>query len=162
VCGICGLLRPAAAGPADAAVVTSATDELRHRGPDHGAVGQWGPCTLGYRRLRVIDLATGDQPVANETGNVVAVFNGEIYNYRELRAGLEAQGHDLRGTGDTPTLPHLYEQYGDAFVERLDGMFALAVWDQSRQRLVLARDRFGKKPLLWTRFRTALSHSRPS
>jgi asparagine synthase (glutamine-hydrolysing) len=107
-------------------------------------------CALGYRRLRVIDLATGDQPVSNERGDVVVVFNGEIYNYRTLRAQLESNGHSLVGSGDTPTLPHLYEQHGDSFVEHLDGMFALALWDASRQRLLLARDRFGKKPLLWT------------
>ena len=109
-----------------------------------------GRCSLGYRRLRVIDLATGDQPVENERGDIVVVFNGEIYNYRTLRTQLEGDGHTLVGSGDTPTLPHLYEQYGDRFVERLDGMFAVAVWDETRQRLLLARDRFGKKPLLWT------------
>ena len=125
----------AEAGPDDVAIVRAAGDAIRHRGPDHGATAPLGRCTLGYRRLSVIDLATGDQPVANEDGAVVAVFNGEIYNYRELRAELEAQGHDLRGTGDTPTLPHLYEQHGDAFVEHLDGMFALAIWDAARQRL---------------------------
>jgi asparagine synthase (glutamine-hydrolysing) len=130
--------------------VRAAAEAIRHRGPDHGAVGQWGRCTLGNRRLRVIDLATGDQPVANEDGSVVAVFNGEVYNFRELRHRLEQQGHRLAGTGDTPTLPHLYEQHGDRFVDHLDGMFALAVWDVRRERLLLARDRFGKKPLLWT------------
>jgi asparagine synthase (glutamine-hydrolysing) len=135
----------------EAALVRAAADAIRHRGPDHGATGQWGPCTLGYRRLRVIDLATGDQPVENEDGSIVAVFNGEIYNYRELRAGLQAQGHVLTGSGDTATIPHLYEEYGDRFVDHLDGMFALALWDATRQRLVVARDRFGKKPLLWTR-----------
>ena len=150
VCGICGLLRPVEAGPDDVAIVRAAGDAIRHRGPDHGATAPLGRCTLGYRRLSVIDLATGDQPVANEDGSVVAVFNGEIYNYRALRAELEGKGHDLRGTGDTPTLPHLFEQHGDAFVEHLDGMFALAIWDATRQRLILARDRFGKKPLLWT------------
>ena len=153
VCGICGLLRPAAAGPDDVAIVRAAGDAIRHRGPDHGATAPLGRCTLGYRRLRVIDLATGDQPVTNENGDVVVVFNGEIYNYRELRATLEGQGHTLTGTGDTPALPHLYEQHGDAFVEHLDGMFALAVWDRARDRLLLARDRFGKKPLLWTQLR---------
>ena len=128
----------------------AAADAIRHRGPDHGIVAQWGPCTLGNRRLRVIDLATGDQPVANEDGSVVAVFNGEIYNFRTLRAELEEQGHRLTGTGDTPAIPHLYEQHGERFVEHLDGMFALALWDAGSERLVLARDRFGKKPLLWT------------
>jgi asparagine synthase (glutamine-hydrolysing) len=150
VCGICGLLRPVEAGSDDVAIVRAAGDAIRHRGPDHGATAPLGRCTLGYRRLSVIDLATGDQPVTNESGDVVGVFNGEIYNYRRLRDELEGQGHQLGGTGDTPTLPHLYEQYGDAFVEHLDGMFALALWDATRQRLVLARDRFGKKPLLWT------------
>lgn len=134
----------------DPSSTARATSAIRHRGPDHGATAALGRCSLGYRRLRVIDLATGDQPVKNERGDVVVVFNGEIYNYRQLRAELERQGHDLNGRGDTPTLPHLYEQYGDSFVEHLDGMFALAVWDESRQRLLLARDRFGKKPLLWT------------
>lgn len=129
----------------------AAADAIRHRGPDHGATGQWGKCTLGNRRLRVIDLATGDQPVANEDGSIVAVFNGELYNFRSLREELEQQGHKLSGTGDTPTIPHLYEQYGDRFVDHLDGMFALALWDARRERLLLARDRFGKKPLLWTR-----------
>ena len=150
VCGICGLVRPAEARSDDAAIVRAACDAIRHRGPDHGATAPLGRCTLGYRRLRVIDLATGDQPVTNELGDVVVVFNGEIYNYRSLREELERQGHELTGTGDTPALPHLYEQHGDAFVQHLDGMFALAVWDRARQRLLLARDRFGKKPLLWT------------
>ena len=129
----------------------AAADAIRHRGPDHGVVGQWGRCTLGNRRLRVIDLTTGDQPVANEDGSIVAVFNGELYNFHRLREELEQQGHRLNGTGDTPTIPHLYEQYGDRFVDHLDGMFALALWDARRERLLIARDRFGKKPLLWTR-----------
>jgi asparagine synthase (glutamine-hydrolysing) len=97
----------------------------------------------------VIDLDTGYQPVSNESGDVVAVFNGEAYNFAELRS--ELRGHDVRGTGDTTVLPHLYEESGTRFVERLHGMFALAVWDAPRERLVLARDRLGKKPLLYTR-----------
>ena len=106
---------------------------------------------LGHRRLQVIDLETGSQPVANESGDVVCVFNGEVYNFPELRSELAAAGHDVRGTGDTPVIPHLYEQHGLEFVQRLEGMFALAVWDAARERLVLARDRVGKKPLLWTK-----------
>src|SRR5581483_8015656 len=94
---------------------------------------------------------TGSQPVANEGGDVVAVFNGELYNFRALRAELDARGHHVRGTGDTPVLPHLYEEHGLGFVERLSGMFAIALWDAGRERLVLARDRIGKKPLLWAR-----------
>ena len=111
----------------------------------------FGPCVLGHRRLQVIDLETGSQPVANETGEIVCVFNGEIYNFRELREELAGAGHRVRGTGDTPVLPHLYEEHGLDFVSRLAGMFALALWDAPRGRLVLARDRVGKKPLLWTR-----------
>ena len=120
-----------------------------HRGPDHGAVEGFGRCVLGYRRLSIIDLQTGDQPVASERGDVVAVFNGEIYNFRELRRELEAAGHDIRGTGDSPLIPHAYEQWGLGFAERLEGMYAIALWDRARERLVLLRDRLGKKPLLY-------------
>jgi len=124
---------------------------IRHRGPDAGSTDAYGACVLGHQRLRVIDLETGEQPVASESGNVVAVFNGELYNFPELRRELAAAGHEVKGTGDTPVIPHLYEEHGVSFVERLDGMFALALWDASRGRLVLARDRLGKKPLVWTR-----------
>ena len=120
-----------------------------HRGPDEGSTDAFGACVLGHQRLKVIDLDTGYQPVANETGDVVAVFNGEIYNFATLRD--ELRGHEIRGTGDTPVLPHLYEETGPLFAERMQGMFALALWDAPRERLVLARDRLGKKPLLWTR-----------
>jgi len=122
---------------------------LVHRGPDEGSTDSFGHCVLGHQRLKVIDLETGYQPVANESGDVVAVFNGEVYNFRALRDELRA--HAVRGTGDTPILAHLYEESGPQFVERLHGMFALALWDAERERLVLARDRVGKKPLLWTR-----------
>jgi asparagine synthase (glutamine-hydrolysing) len=124
---------------------------IRHRGPDQGSTDTFGPCVLGHQRLRVIDLEQGFQPVANERSDVVAVFNGELYNFPELRQELAQAGHEVRGTGDTAVLPHLYEEHGTAFVERLDGMFAIALWDASRGRLVLARDRLGKKPLVWTR-----------
>ena len=122
---------------------------LVHRGPDEGSTDEFGRCVLGHQRLRVLDLATGFQPVANERGDVVGVFNGELYNFRQLRD--ELRGHDVRGTGDTPVLPHLYEEEGPLFARRLRGMFVFAVWDASRNRLVLARDRLGKKPLVWTR-----------
>jgi asparagine synthase (glutamine-hydrolysing) len=122
---------------------------IRHRGPDQGSTDAFGACVLGHQRLQVIDPELGYQPVANETGDVVAVFNGELYNFRALRD--ELREHEVRGTGDTPVLPHLYEESGAHFVERLHGMFALALWDGPRERLVLARDRLGKKPLLWTR-----------
>ena len=123
---------------------------LLHRGPDEGSVDAFDRCALGHRRLQVIDLETGSQPVANEAGDVVCVFNGELYNFPELRDDLAAKGHQVPGTGDTPVIPHLYEEYGLDFPQRLSGMFALALWDRRRERLVLARDRAGKKPLLWT------------
>ena len=124
---------------------------IAHRGPDEGGTEALGTCVLGHQRLRVLDPELGFQPVTNETADIVAVFNGELYNFAQLRTDLAEHGHDVRGRGDTPVIPHLYEQYGPAFVERLEGMFALALWDGPRGRLVLARDRLGKKPLVWTR-----------
>jgi asparagine synthase (glutamine-hydrolysing) len=148
MCGICGLLGRDAPDPS---AVERMNRAIVHRGPDHGAVEALGRCVLGYRRLAVVDLATGDQPVANERGDVVAVFNGELYNFRDLRRELEALGHELGGTGDSPLIPHAYEQWGLGFAERLEGMFAIALWDHAAERLVLVRDRLGKKPLLWAR-----------
>jgi asparagine synthase (glutamine-hydrolysing) len=124
---------------------------IRHRGPDQGSSDALGACVLGHQRLRVVDLEQGFQPVADEAGEITAVFNGELYNFPALREELAAAGHRVRGTGDTPVLPHLYEEHGPAFVERLEGMFALALWDAPHGRLLLARDRLGKKPLVWTR-----------
>src|SRR5215218_5242975 len=144
MCGICGLLGP---GAPDLGAVERMTAAMVHRGPDHGAVAAEGRCALGYRRLSVVDLRTGDQPVANERGDVLAVFNGELYNFRELRRDLEAKGHEIRGTGDSPLIPHAYEEWGLGFAERIEGMFAIALWDAARERLVLLRDRLGKKPL---------------
>src|SRR5262245_46054608 len=148
MCGICGLLGRDAPDPG---LVEAMNAAIVHRGPDHGAVESHGLCVLGYRRLSVIDLQTGDQPVASERGDVAAVFNGELYNFRELRRELEAAGHQIRGTGDSPLIPHAYEQWGAGFAERLEGMFAIALWDRARERLVLVRDRLGKKPLLHAR-----------
>jgi asparagine synthase (glutamine-hydrolysing) len=124
---------------------------IRHRGPDQGSSNAFGSCVLGHQRLRVIDLEQGFQPVTGESGEVIAVFNGELYNFPALREELAVAGHHVRGTGDTPVIPHLYEEHGPGFVERLDGMFAIALWDACRARLLLARDRLGKKPLVWTR-----------
>ena len=123
---------------------------ILHRGPDDGGVHVAGRAALGHRRLRVVDLDEGYQPATDETGAISVVFNGEIYDFQALRADLDARGHRIRGRGDTTLLPHLYEEYGSRFVERLHGMFAIALWDAPRERLVLARDRVGKKPLLWT------------
>ncbi|MFL5965390.1 MAG: asparagine synthase (glutamine-hydrolyzing) [Gaiellaceae bacterium] len=147
MCGIAGLYSPT--GTPNPELVDAMRAAVAHRGPDEGSTDSFGRCVLGHQRLRVIDLETGYQPVANETGDVVCVFNGEAYNFAELRTELAA--HEIRGTGDTPVLPHAYEENGPGFVQRLDGMFALALWDAGRERLVLARDRLGKKPLVWTR-----------
>jgi asparagine synthase (glutamine-hydrolysing) len=146
VCGICGLVSEAGA---DRRRVEAMSATLVHRGPDSSGLHVDGPVGLAARRLSIIDLETGDQPIANEDGSVVVVQNGEIYNYRELRDELEAAGHRLRTHGDTEVLVHLYEQHGTAFAERLRGMFAVAIWDAPRRRLVLARDRFGIKPLYY-------------
>ncbi len=122
---------------------------LLHRGPDSGGIAIAGQVGLAARRLAIIDLVGGDQPLTNEDGTVHVVQNGEIYNYRELSEQLRASGHTLRTRSDTEVLAHLYEEHGPDFVERLRGMFALAVWDVRRGRLVLARDRFGIKPLYY-------------
>ena len=141
MCGILGIVGKPRSESLDA------IELLRHRGPD--GEGRWSGerAGLAMRRLAIIDMETGDQPVANERGDVVAVVNGELYNYRELRSDLEAKGHTFRGVGDVELVPHLYEEHGERFVEHLRGMFAIALWDESNARLLLARDRFGIKPL---------------
>jgi asparagine synthase (glutamine-hydrolysing) len=156
VCGIAGIAYSDIARVPDAAMLRRMTGILRHRGPDgdgfHAAPG----IGLGFRRLAIIDLDTGDQPIANEDGSVVVVCNGEIYNHVELRASLEAKGHRFRTRSDVETIVHLYEERGDTFVEALRGMFALALWDNRRRRLLLARDRFGIKPLYYAEVGGAL------
>lgn len=120
---------------------------IRHRGPDGEGIHVRGGVGLGMRRLSIIDLAGGDQPIHNEDGTKTVVFNGEIYNYRQLRSELIARGHELRTHSDTETIVHLYEDYGADCVKHLRGMFAFALWDETRRTLLLARDRFGIKPL---------------
>ena len=160
MCGICGIALPQ--GDVDPRRLEEMRDTLLHRGPDSPGLFVDGPVGLAARRLSIIDLETGDQPLTNEDGTVTVVQNGEIYNYRELRAELEHQGHRFSTHSDTEVIAHLYEQHGDAFVERLRGMFALAVWDGRQRRLVLARDRFGIKPLYYRRPSGAASSSHPS
>jgi asparagine synthase (glutamine-hydrolysing) len=124
-------------------------DQIRHRGPDDEGIYCDGPVGIGMRRLSIIDLATGHQPISNEDGSVWIVFNGEIYNYRELRSRLISQGHRFTTGSDTETIVHLYEEEGTAGLARLRGMFAFAIWDRNRQSVLLARDRYGKKPLYY-------------
>jgi asparagine synthase (glutamine-hydrolysing) len=145
VCGIAGyVLRE---GAAELSRVRGMCDQIRYRGPDDEGFHVDGTCALGMRRLSIIDLDTGRQPIANENHSVWVVFNGEIYNYRELRERLTAQGHRFSTGSDTETLVHLYEQEGAEGISQLRGMFAFAIWDANRRELLLARDRFGKKPL---------------
>jgi len=144
MCGIAGLLTDETTG-----VIAGMVDRLRHRGPDEAGTAQSGRCALGHARLSIIDLETGRQPMANETGSVLLACNGEVYNFRELRSGLEARGHAFRTQSDNEVILHLYEEDGPACVEKLDGMFAFALWDADAGRLVLARDRLGEKPLVY-------------
>jgi asparagine synthase (glutamine-hydrolysing) len=147
MCGICGIVTQNGAVDGDRVAAMSGT--LVHRGPDSSGQFTDGEVALAARRLSIIDLETGDQPIANEDATVHVVQNGEIYNYRELRRELERAGHSFRTHGDTEVLVHLYEEHGERFAERLRGMFAAALWDARRRRLVLARDRFGIKPLYY-------------
>ncbi len=149
MCGICGLVS-LNGSTVEAAVLESMNETLFHRGPDSGGSFLDGAVGLAARRLAIIDLAGGDQPIANEDGSITVVQNGEIYNYRELRAELERRGgHRFSTRSDTEVLVHLYEEHGPGFVDRLRGMFAIALWDARKRRLVLARDRFGIKPLYY-------------
>ncbi len=133
--------------PVDRDALARMSDVLRHRGPDDAGLEVHGPAGLGFRRLSIIDLAGSHQPMANEDESLWLVFNGEVYNYRTLRASLQERGHRLATTGDGETILHLYEDHGLDFVHHLNGMFAIGIWDIPRQRLVLARDRLGVKPL---------------
>jgi asparagine synthase (glutamine-hydrolysing) len=149
MCGICGLVSLDGATAPDPAVLAAMNETLLHRGPDSDGSMIDGPCGLAMRRLSIIDLAGGDQPIANEDGRIKVVQNGEIYNYRELMEELLGRGHTFSTHSDTEVLVHLYEERGPSFVEALRGMFAIAIWDGREQRLLLARDRFGIKPLYY-------------
>ena len=153
MCGICGELRFGRDHRVAAEDVLRMRETLEHRGPDSAGLylSDDGRAGLGFRRLRIIDLTpNANQPLANEDGSVRIVFNGEIYNYRELRRGLEGR-HQFRSQSDTEVIVHLYEEKGADAIAELDGMFALAIWDERKQRLLLARDRAGKKPLFYAR-----------
>src|SRR5256712_5854483 len=152
MCGIVGIVNVDPRETVDEACLKRMRDLLRHRGPDGDGIWIDGPVGLGHRRLAIVDVAGGHQPMTNEDQTVWIVFNGEIYNHAALRPELQARGHRYRTRSDTETIIHLYEEEGERCVERLQGMFAFAIWDRARQRLVLARDRIGIKPLYyaWT------------
>lgn len=155
MCGIAGLYsfasrpspsdRPAKPGELNAMVAA-----LHHRGPDGSNTYSDGPVGLAHARLAIIDVAGGAQPWANEDESVWVLLNGEIFNFIELRRALEQRGHRFKTRSDTEVIVHLYEDFGDAFVDHLNGQFALALWDKKQQRLVLARDRSGIRPLFYT------------
>lgn len=154
MCGIAGVAWASDADPFERGVLQRMIDAITHRGPDDQGIYEspagYGPgASLGHRRLSIIDLGGGHQPLSNEDGSVWIVFNGEIYNYQELQPALQRQGHRFRTSSDTETIVHLYEQYGPDCVKQLRGMFAFAIWDQNRRQLFLARDRLGKKPLVY-------------
>src|SRR5881394_1962296 len=149
MCGIAGIIYrdPERPGAAVESLVRRMCAAIKHRGPDDEGLYVRRGIGLGMRRLSIIDLAGGRQPIFNEDRSKVIVFNGEIYNYRELRRGLVARGHRFTTQGDTETILHLYEEEGPECVQRLRGMFAFAIWDAKARTLLLARDRFGIKPL---------------
>lgn len=151
MCGIAGLLHADSARPVDRDLLQSMGDAIAHRGPDGEGFFVDAGAGLAHRRLAIIDLEGGAQPIGNEDGSIQVVLNGEIYNFRELRRELEAEGHRFRTSSDTEVLVHLYEKHGEGLVDHLRGMFAFALWDRRRRLLLLARDRLGLKPLYYYR-----------
>jgi len=149
MCGIAGLVHADPRYPLDRDLLERMTAALAHRGPNAQGLQTWPGAALGHRRLSIIDLATGDQPIFSEDGRKAVILNGEIYNFQALRQELEARGHRFSTRSDTEAIVHAYEEYGSRCVERLQGMFAFALWDEDNRRLLLARDRVGKKPLYY-------------
>jgi asparagine synthase (glutamine-hydrolysing) len=149
VCGICGKLNFDHEKNVSPALLKAMADSIHHRGPDDEGYYNSGPVGLGFRRLSIIDLNTGHQPISNEDGTVWIVFNGEIYNYQELRRDLQARGHVFKTQTDTEVIVHCYEEFKEKCVEKLRGMFAFAIWDEREKTLFIARDRVGIKPLYY-------------
>jgi asparagine synthase (glutamine-hydrolysing) len=151
MCGITGFVNFSSG--VDRAVLAEMLGQIRYRGPDSSGtfISENGEATLGIRRLSIIDLKTGDQPIKNEDGNVTVVYNGEIYNYKDLVGHLTGKGHKFKTKSDTEVLVHLYEEYGDNLAKHLNGMFAFAIWDEKNKKLILSRDRSGIKPLYYFR-----------
>jgi len=151
MCGICGIVNLDRHNQVDKNLVVAMKDVMTHRGPDDDGLHLDGNVGLGFRRLSIVDLNTGNQPIGNESGDIWTIFNGEIYNHAEIRKELISKGHVYRTHSDTETIVHLYEEEGLNSFRHLNGMFGIAIWDAPRQRLVLARDRLGIKPLYYTR-----------
>ncbi len=150
MCGICGVYHRQSQLPVDPHLIEQMVNSLDHRGPDDRGSYIHGPIGLGFTRLSIIDLSGGHQPMSNEEGNIWVVLNGEIWNYILLRTELQQKGHQFRTQSDTETIIHAYEEYGVEAIAHLHGMFGIALWDETRQRLLLARDRAGKKPLYYS------------
>ena len=151
MCGICGIVNFNGSDPVDRVTIERMTESLAHRGPDDAGYFVEGQVGLGHRRLSIIDLSGGGQPIFNEDQSAAIVFNGEIYNYRDLADELKTAGHTFRTRSDTETILHAYEEYGDDCVQQLRGMFGFAIWDGAKRRLLLARDRLGVKPVYYYR-----------
>src|SRR3954471_10412321 len=149
MCGIAGIVATDHLDHDALARVTRMRDVITHRGPDEAGLHLDSAAALAHRRLSIVDLGTGQQPLSNEDGSIWVIFNGEIYNHAEVRAELQAHGHSYRTRSDTETIVHAYEQWGDECVQRFRGMFAFAIWDAPRRRLLAVRDRLGVKPLYW-------------
>lgn len=149
MCGICGVISFQPNAPLDRSILLRMNASLRHRGPDDEGYYEDDQVSLAMRRLSIIDLHTGQQPISNESGNIWVVYNGEIYNFQNVRAVLEQRGHIFKTQTDTEVIVHAYEEYGDECVTHFNGMFAIALWDSREQRLFLARDRLGLKPLYY-------------
>ena len=147
MCGICGFV-----GKVEdkSAILEKMMNRIIHRGPDDAGTYEKKEAALGFRRLSIIDLENGHQPMFNENGDVVIVFNGEIYNHREVRRDLEEKGHIFKNASDTECLIHAYEEYKEGMLSRLRGMFGFAVWDEKENTLFMARDFFGIKPLYYS------------
>src|SRR4051812_44627111 len=150
MCGIVGIVGAPGTPIPPEAVGRAMNAAITHRGPDDEGLFRDNQAMLGMRRLSIIDLEGGRQPVRNEDGTIHAVFNGEIYNFRELRVELEGRGHRFYTSSDTEVVVHGYEEWGEECFARLDGMFGIALWDTRTRALVLARDRFGEKPLFYS------------
>jgi asparagine synthase (glutamine-hydrolysing) len=161
MCGIAGWvnLKQSGRSAKDEAVLHSMCETIVHRGPDSEGLWMDDQVALGMRRLSIIDLKTGDQPVFSEDKSVIVMMNGELYNFREVRADLEKRGHKFVTKTDTEIVPHLYQEYGEDFVDHINGMFAISLWDTQRKRLILARDRYGEKPLYYGIFDDKLIYS---